>query len=105
MADELIKVGTANVLRCTCCCPESTHTGPDGHCIEPFCRDEPCTPVSESRRKRAEPLDESSIEERVARHLASVDWERRGSRFREDYLSLAREVIAIVNEREGVSDD
>lgn len=54
--------------------------------------------------------EEFGIEERVARHLASVDWfiddtanddwERRGPRFRADYLSLAREVIAIVDERE-----
>ncbi|NEY33054.1 hypothetical protein GTU99_12775 [Streptomyces sp. PRKS01-65] len=46
----------------------------------------------------------ASIEERVARHLASKDWlveadrvwERRGKKFHEDYLALAREVIAMV---------
>lgn len=34
------------VIRCTCCCPEDTHTGPNGHCMKPECRDEPCTPIT-----------------------------------------------------------
>lgn len=46
----------------------------------------------------------ASVEERVARHLAAKDWlvepgnawARRGKKFREDYLALAREVIALV---------
>lgn len=47
-----------------------------------------------------------TTEERVARHLASADWviddmddddwQRRGAKFRADYMALAREVIAIV---------
>lgn len=100
MARELIKADegsargplTGNVIRCTCCCPESTHTGPDGHCIEPFCRDEPCTPTSEWRREQAERTTESSVEGRVARHLASADWPATDA----EHVSLAREVIAIV---------
>lgn len=88
MAKPLI----GNIIRCTCCCPESTHTGPGGHCVQPFCRDEPCTPISAWRREQVEQAPESSVEGRVARHLASVDWPTSDA----EYLSLAREVIAIV---------
>lgn len=51
-------------------------------------------------------MTDYTTEERVARHLASVDWviddmddddwQRRGAKFRADYMALAREVIAIV---------
>lgn len=51
-------------------------------------------------------MTDYSTEESVARHLASRDWliddmadddwQRRGAKFRADYLALAREVIAIV---------
>jgi hypothetical protein len=41
--------GLDSIYRCTCCCSEATHTRPDGHCTEPACTTEPCTPRHEWR--------------------------------------------------------
>jgi hypothetical protein len=79
MSQELIRSGdgvprqslTGSVIRCTCCCPESTHTGPGGHCVEPFCRDEPCTPISERRREQ-EAQDDTEEDDQLRDKLKAI---------------------------------
>lgn len=57
----------------------------------------------------------TALEERLARHLAANDWiidkgatspwENRSSEFRNDYVTYAREVLAIVREEDGKAGD
>ncbi|MEV0556183.1 hypothetical protein AB0I27_22375 [Streptomyces sp. NPDC050597] len=56
-------------------------------------------------------LEPTALEERLARHLAANDWiidkgatspwENRSAEFRNDYVTYAREVLAIVGDEDG----